>query len=246
MTQLLDDLIVPGILERQAVGSVNQAAETYDRLKRRIINLELAPGVQFTESALAQEFGISKTPVREALVRLAGDGLVSSQPRSGYLVTPVTLSDARELCGLRRVLTPPAAALATSNGLPALHADRLLELCELVELPYDPAEPAEIESFISLNLEFEAIIATASGNRRLALAIANLFNNLERILRITLSLRPPPPEPRQARRDIVAAVLNGDCTRAEELTKNRVDAATAEIIDALISAPAISSVNLGS
>ena len=55
--------------------------------------------------------------MREALVGLARDGLVTSRPRSGYLVVPITLGDARELCGLRRALTPEAAFLAAERGL---------------------------------------------------------------------------------------------------------------------------------
>ena len=83
-------------------ATLTHTEQAYETIKRRIIQLELPPGSQFTEGQLAAIGGTSKTPVREALVRLQRDGLVDALPRSGYRVAPVTLKDTRDLCEFRR------------------------------------------------------------------------------------------------------------------------------------------------
>lgn len=100
----------------------------YRRLKRSIIELERRPGLHFTEQAVAGEFGLSKTPVREALARLHRDGLVTPLPRAGYVVSSVTLSDVADLCDMRSLLQSEAATLSARLGLAAAQEARLEEL----------------------------------------------------------------------------------------------------------------------
>jgi DNA-binding GntR family transcriptional regulator len=91
------------------------ADEAYARIRRRIVGCDLAPGEQVTEGQLVETHGIGKTPVREALQRLAQEGLVQPIRRHGYRVAPITLRDVRDLFGLRLIIEPAAAELAVGR-----------------------------------------------------------------------------------------------------------------------------------
>src|SRR5579872_4621320 len=105
---------LPGILALDRLPH-SQTEQAYDKIKRMIVELALPPGSQFTESKLVSMGTTSKTPIREALVRLQRDGLVESVPRSGYRVTPVTLKDTRNLCEFRRLIECEVAERAATR-----------------------------------------------------------------------------------------------------------------------------------
>ena len=84
---------------------------------RRIIVGEIAPGEVLTELDLANQFGTSRTPVREACIHLLKEGLLRTAPRRGYIVTELSLDDIRELYQLRLMLELPAAEFAAEAVL---------------------------------------------------------------------------------------------------------------------------------
>src|ERR671936_2125325 len=88
------DTIIPAQLERRV----------YERLRDQILNGELRPGDQLVEARLASELGVSKTPVREALIRLQRDGLVHTEPYRGARVMSPSEADVREILELRLAL----------------------------------------------------------------------------------------------------------------------------------------------
>ena len=84
--------------------------EAYQKLRLRILNDELPPGAQALEQEIADALGISRTPVREALIRLEKEGLVEVLPRRGMRVLPLSPTDMREIYELLYSLEPTAAA----------------------------------------------------------------------------------------------------------------------------------------
>ena len=92
------------------------ADRAYYELRRLIISLELAPGSAIKEPALTARLGIGRTPVREALRRLALERLVEVYPRRGMFVTTVDVRDLARLCEVRAVLEPEAARLAAERA----------------------------------------------------------------------------------------------------------------------------------
>ena len=76
----------------------------YEQLRAEVINCKLAPGTEMREAELAARFGMSKSPVRDALMRLAREGLVITLPRQGYRVAPVSLNDVLDMFHLRAAL----------------------------------------------------------------------------------------------------------------------------------------------
>ena len=88
----------------------------YESLRSDILACRLAPGDDMREQDLAERYAVSRQPVREALLRLEREHLVTVQPRQGYRVNPISLSDARDLLRFRLALEPACVAEAIENA----------------------------------------------------------------------------------------------------------------------------------
>ncbi|ANY09905.1 hypothetical protein AFB00_08550 [Pseudonocardia sp. HH130630-07] len=215
----------------------------YRRLKRSIIELERPPGTQFSEQAVAREFGLSKTPVREALARLHRDGLVTPQPRAGYVVSAITLSDVADLCALRSLLQSETAALTAQHGLAPADAARLQELCDDAE--YGQLGGPHFEERFRRNYVFESIIANGTRNARLTVASIDVLDEIERIVRLALRLDPSMPPGRiEERRALVEAIVDRDPEAARRAMARRTASAQRELLGALAGSSAVTSMSI--
>ncbi|MFD3483907.1 GntR family transcriptional regulator [Streptomyces sp. NPDC058665] len=229
---------LPALL-KPASPTANQTESSYRTLRRRILELELRPGDRFTESMLAAEFGVSKTPVREALVRLHHDGLVAPAPRAGYVVTPVTLRSTRDLCQLRSILEPKAAELAARRRVSDGLARRLTELSD-IELAHPYASDKEgVDRYLRGHFEFQSIIANACGNDRLAQTIVELLDGLEHVLRLCLGEISWSRDRVDQRSAIARAIREGDPDAAYQHMLRRTTEGGEEIIAALMEIPSV-------
>ena len=134
-----------------------------DQLQHAILEGVLKPGERLRAQALAQRFGTSRTPVREALLALQADGLVAVEPNRGAVVSAFDRDDLLDLYAVRALLEPAAAALAATR-IGAADVARLQALCE-------QADGAAIEDLIAGNEAFHRIIGEAAGSPRLAVAM---------------------------------------------------------------------------
>ena len=151
------------------------------QLRERVILGEIEGGDMLVESQLAKEFGVSKTPVREALVRLSQEGYVEVIPRQGYQVTAICVKDIHEVYELRAVLEPEAAALAAQRATPEEHTAFRAEMGELsIELESKDG-PVTTLDVMALDDAFHMGIANLTGNRRLAAAIKRLLREAMRL-----------------------------------------------------------------
>ena len=203
----------------------------YQKIREKIVYGELKPGAILTEAGLAGEYGVSKAPVREALVLLGHEGLVEPMPRVGHVVASFTVQDVLETFHLRSVLEAEAAGLAaeriTLEGIAAL--TKLVEeesvlaekACQGV---YD--ERASDERAYALNLEFHHLIARASGNGRLADLIKQLVEDMQRML----AYDPRPATPRQ-HMAIVEALQHGERASAEQAMVRHMEETKSLVLD---------------
>src|SRR5881227_1055328 len=99
----------------EAVATRSQSEEAYQRILERIVRLEMAPGSVVNEARLREELGIGRTPIREALQRLARENLVRSIPHRGTFVTEVNITDLARITEVRVVLEAHAARLAAEK-----------------------------------------------------------------------------------------------------------------------------------
>ena len=83
--------------------------DIYEVLRSEVLSFRLSPGQEFREQDLAARYAVSRSPVRETLLRLAREGLVTVSPRQGYRVNPISVADAQHLFGFRLVLEPACA-----------------------------------------------------------------------------------------------------------------------------------------
>ena len=102
-----------------AAPKTTRVSDAYDRLKAEILLGRMPPGFQAPEPEIALRLGMSRTPVREALIRLEAEGLVQLIPRRGARVLPVRAEDMREIYAILTALEPEAAAVLAESGAKA-------------------------------------------------------------------------------------------------------------------------------
>jgi DNA-binding GntR family transcriptional regulator len=147
--------------------------EIYARVRESILACELLPGAAFREGDFAERFGVSKSPVRDALLRLQQDGLIEVLPRKGYRVRPISLADALELYEMRFVLES-ACAERTSRAASAS------ELASLDAFRSGPDGP-EVREWIAYNRRFHLAVAEMCGNNRLRAAAYEVITVFDRL-----------------------------------------------------------------
>jgi len=157
--------------------------EVYFELRRRIMSGELVPGTQLSPPDLAERYGVSRTPVRDALHALAQEGLVAVEPRRGYFVSRITVRDVEDIFEFRLVLETACAELATPRISEAL-IDRLAHLSSR----YVAGDIESYKAYLEENRQFHLAVAQATGNRLLTDALMRVFDQMQRFLVLRLDL----------------------------------------------------------
>jgi DNA-binding GntR family transcriptional regulator len=192
----------------------------YTRVRGLILSGDLAPGAVLAQASLARTIGMSVTPLREALRRLAQEGLVDLDAHRDARVRPLDAEEARELVELRGTLDPMAAALAAERRTEADLAELTAALEGLETLPEDPT-PAQLQG----HHRFHAAVHRAAHNALLAEVLEGLWVKTDRYRRHALAAGRSEQE-RDARavehRLILEAVRDGDAERAADLTRSHV------------------------
>ncbi len=149
--------------------------KAYAALEERIVTLVLAPGAILSESALAASLGIGRTPIREALQRLAREGLVMIMPRRGVMVSEINVRDQLEALKVRRVLECLMADLAAKRAS-AVERVRFAAIAEAMHAAGDAEDDV---GFMRLDREMNLLIARSCRNRY-ALRAMGLLHGLSR------------------------------------------------------------------
>jgi DNA-binding GntR family transcriptional regulator len=147
----------------------------YARLRDLILSNVLRAGQKLVDRDLAAQLGVSRTPVREALGRLAMMGLVEARSRRGYYVSQYTAEQMTDLYEFRKILEINAARLAAENADPSQVGEFENILIKSEKLAANPTSHAKT---VELDLEIHNLIARASGNAALYQAIQNLMDKV--------------------------------------------------------------------
>ena len=152
----------------------------YETIKTSILSLDLPMGAQISIEEVAEEMQVSRTPIREALLRLEGDGLVRAVPRVGFFVTEITRRDLEELFELRALLESYAAKRA---ALMLTDAD-LVHIDELLTTSCQAVEAVNLEEFLEHEIALHAAITEHAQNSHLLKVMESLANQTyrERVL----------------------------------------------------------------
>jgi len=148
----------------------------HSELREALLSGKHIPGEMLIESVLAQDFGVSKTPVHDALHRLAEEGMLKAIPRTGYLVESISEQDVREDFHLRLLLEVEAARLAAKR----ISDSQLEELRERERKLHHGG----FKDPIQCNKCFHVRIARIAGNQKMAQIIENILDRLGRRLRL--------------------------------------------------------------
>lgn len=184
--------------------------EVYTDLKNSILRNELRPGQSLLGGALAEKYGVSKTPIREALNLLNQEGLICGVPWKGWYVAPVTIRDMEEAFDLRIVLEVAAARLAATR-ITAAQLQQLEYACR-EELLDKGVRDNTI--FVEANRLFHESIAEASGNSRLANQAKAMLAEMTRYISMELEAPENVVEMLADHKAIIGAVKSGDASRA--------------------------------
>ncbi|GAA3598240.1 GntR family transcriptional regulator [Agrococcus terreus] len=167
-----------------AVATQGKAAAAYAQLKREIEHGILAPGATLPETDLVARTGASRTPVREAIRRLAAEGLIVLEPRRAPMVSRVSIAGARALFEFRRLIEPAAAA-AVARSLVTDRAGRASAFRglreRLAQLHTSQLSAAFETQFGELTSEFDDLLVAATPNEHLARSIRELRPHTRRL-----------------------------------------------------------------
>lgn len=199
--------------------------EAYQRIRQRIISLEMPPGATIDETELQETLGLGRTPIREALLRLSQEHLVVIVPRRGMFVSDVSLIDLRQLFEVRLVMETMAVQLAVERGTDEQwqEMERILN-----DLP-EPGTPGENEIMLQIDEQCHHLIYQACGNRFLASTLSPLFAQSVRLWYLLLneirSVRPAIVE----HIALLEALKDGDEARAVQFIQQHIDGFQEEI-----------------
>lgn len=203
--------------------------EAYARLKSEILDNRLSPGFQALEPELAQRLGMSRTPVREALIRLQEDGLVEVIRRRGMRVLPVSPDDMREIYEALSCIEAEAAALLAARRPPPDTAplDKTILDMENALIADD------LDAWALADNAYHRAVVELCGNSRLAAIAVTLQNQSHRARMFTLRLREKPFRSTSDHRRQVEAIRAADSDGVRRLFRSHRQHAATELLDIL-------------
>jgi DNA-binding GntR family transcriptional regulator len=204
MSTDLDDPSPPaGRRSSAKAGRRSQTQHAYVEIRRRILDNDMPPNAQYYEQELADALNMSRTPVREALIRLSEERLVEVRPRQGARVLPVSVDDMREIYELLTELEAFAARILAERGLPA----RDLAALETAVAEMDAAlERNDLVAWARSDEVFHGLLVDLCGNSRLSQVVAMFRDQAHRARMQTLKLRPKPVASNRDHAAVVSAI----------------------------------------
>ena len=232
-----------GVLNRDMSKEVRQAGrngargnreslteQVYGRIRKEILSCSLKPGDEFTELDIAERFDVSKTPVREALMRLQFESLVRAYPRRGYKVEPIKISDINDIFDMRVIVEAGATELAVQR----VTDEELKKLFEIAEATSDEAYDSEPDSTLGANNSFHESIAAASRNVRLHRTLMQMLRELERFFYIEARASVAYPRKYASHTEIVQAMERRDLAAARTAIVDHVEGTRSILLAAVV------------
>ena len=221
----MNDGAVPAATERRTM-----AEGVYRALKRDLITLKHRPGASLTEKDLAELYGSSRVPVREACRRLQQEGLVTAVPYKGYFVNQISLKDIGDCFDFRLALESHALSRAADR---ASEAD-LERLAGLARTEYTFHDWASYADFLERNEDFHIQLAALSGNQRLVAALRDLIGTMQRFFFLGLDLGDFASEMRSEHEGLVELLQQRETNLALRCLRQQIQASRDRILKALI------------
>ena len=202
------------------------AEKAYREIKQMVLENKVHGGEYLLEEDLASALGMSRTPLREALVQLQTERLIALVPRRGIRIVPLTVEDMREVYELLEWLESQAAyALAQRPD----REPYLKELRELNRQMKTALAAGDMKAWAKANDLFHIRLVASAGNRRLILICENLLDQSQRVRAFTLRARKPPTRTTEAHARMLKAIEDGDADKAAAIQRENKRAWLAEL-----------------
>lgn len=224
----------------RAVEAVSSSLgqNAYRDIKEQILTSTLRPGDLVAAHTLADQLGMSRSPVAQALALLTQEGLVRVVPRVGYVISPVTVTDVREIFQLRLHLEGLGAELAATRASPddvERFAETDREVAGLAaSLRAD--DPSFVRESIDAHSRFHLMVAELSGNGRLVELVRRLLDESQRVQSLDPRLRYHIGFLAGAHRDVVAELAARDPRRARAAMEDHIRQGQQRVVNAVIPA----------
>lgn len=202
-------------MKASSAGRIADAV--YEHLREQIFSGELPPGARLSVPALAETLEVSRSPVRDAVLRLTRERLASEEPHRGAVVASVGPADLAAIYQVREVLEGLAARLAVENS-----GRRLFDqLRAVLEDHQEAVEAADLNRHFKQDMQFHALIRRACGNPD----VVRLLDDVQTQIRLAMRTTTITGGPRHAvadHRDILAAMESGDPDAAEVAARRHI------------------------
>ncbi|WP_082220356.1 GntR family transcriptional regulator [Domibacillus robiginosus] len=201
----------------------------YQIIRLAIRDLILPPGKTILEREMAEVLQMSRTPVREALVRLETEGMVRLIPRRGFIVEPIEKEDLKQVYEIAETLDGLAVGLATSK----VGEEELGKLESLIELQEEALGQNDLKKWAILDDQFHHLIIDYAGNKRLRAVIDSHSDQLYRARLFTINHRPIPFHSIVEHKAIISCMKAKDCKAASILIQSHRNRGHNEILAAV-------------
>lgn len=214
----------------RATDRVSHTQHAYAEIKRRILDNEMPANSHHLEQELAQDLRMSRTPVREALIRLAEEGLVEVVPRHGARVLPISIEDMREIYEL---LTELEAVAARRVAERAPTAKQLADLEAAVAAMDQALLRDDLYAWAKHDDRFHRRLVELCGNSRLKAVVGTFSDQVHRARMQTLVQRPRPVDSNRDHAAVVSAIKQGDGNQAYAIHRRHREQAGAMLLKLL-------------
>jgi len=208
---------------------ISLSEKAYQIIKNDIITCALEPGLQTTQPQLMDRYGLSTTPIREALQRLGQEGMIQPIPHFGYIIAPISVSDVHEVYELRLVLETAVVRLAIERA----SREQLDILKKEADFTYKYHDRQSYIEFLNRNTEFHYSVAKLTNNERLANLVYQLLVEMLRIFHLGLDLQDSGVEMRDEHLTLINLMLQKESEKAEQVMRDQIIRSQERVLNAI-------------
>ncbi|HWI55315.1 MAG TPA: GntR family transcriptional regulator [Desulfobacteria bacterium] len=201
----------------------------FETLREAIISATLKPGERLMEIQLAEEMGVSRTPVREAIRKLELEGFVVMVPRKGAYVAGISMKDIADVFEIRAAMEGLAAGLAAER----ITEEELEQLERILVKVGESVQNNNLEKLIEVDTEFHETLYKACRNERLVQIVSNLREQIQRFRTASLSTPGRMQFALQEHKKIVEAVSERNAELAQALAREHIENAENSMLEVL-------------
>jgi DNA-binding GntR family transcriptional regulator len=207
---------------QDTLGRDTTAKVVAERLREEIQHGTLAPGARLRQNEVAQRFGVSTTPVREAFAQLQAEGLVRIDPHRGAVVFHPSVDDVLEFYEIREALE----SLAVTHAIPNLRPEVARELEAVIE---QMRRTDDARKWLQLNDQFHLKLYEAAGRPRLSALIDSLRDASAPYIHMFVASRPPSERANEQHHDILQACVRRDAAGAKRAIRDHLRTASRDL-----------------